>query len=163
MLIENRLPWFVLNFPIFFENLIFQLLKRQFNYSLQPFQFSVTQNRLFQLRYVIFQARRHWEGRGAMPPPIICQTCFWRFYKRSLIWQQFWQQFILAIHAPPPIPVQLSTGLLSFKLYFKSTVHFSYVHTSMNNHSKQNNKMIHQNTCTTPPGKLNRQCNSKIQ
>ena len=49
-------------------------------------------------------------GRGAMPPPIICQTCFWRCYKRSLIWQQFWQQFILAIHAPP-IPVQLSTGL----------------------------------------------------
>ena len=24
------------------------------------------------------QARRHWGGRGAMPPPIICQTCFWR-------------------------------------------------------------------------------------
>ena len=37
---------------------------------------------------------------GQCPPPIICQTCFWRCYKRSLIWQQFLQQFILAIHAP---------------------------------------------------------------
>ena len=53
-------------------------------------------------------------GRGQCPP-IICQTCFWRCYKRSLIWQQFWQQFILAIHAPP-IPVQLSTGLTVSKL-----------------------------------------------
>ena len=42
------------------------------------------------------QARRHW-GAGGNAPPIICQTCFWRCYKRSLIWQQF----ILAIHAHP--------------------------------------------------------------
>ena len=49
-------------------------------------------------------------GQGGNAPPIICQTCLWRCYKRSLIWQQFWQQFILAIHAPP-IPVQLSMGL----------------------------------------------------
>ena len=39
-------------------------------------------------------------GRGVLPP-IIRQTCLWRCYKRGLIWQQFWQQFILAIHAPP--------------------------------------------------------------
>ena len=31
-----------------------------------------------------YQARRHWGGRGQCPP-IICQTCFWRCYKRSLI------------------------------------------------------------------------------
>ena len=31
------------------------------------------------------QARRHWGAGGAMPPPIIRQTCFWRRYKRSLI------------------------------------------------------------------------------
>ena len=47
-----------------------------------------------------YQVRRHW-GAGGQCPPIIRQTCFWRCYKRSLIWQQFWQQFILAIHAPP--------------------------------------------------------------
>ena len=41
-------------------------------------------------------------GRGGNASPIIRQTCFWRRYKRSLIWQHFWQQFILAIHAPPP-------------------------------------------------------------
>ena len=46
------------------------------------------------------QARRHWGGQGGNAPPINCQTCFWRCYKSSLVWQQFWQQFILAIHAP---------------------------------------------------------------
>ena len=56
------------------------------------------------------QARRYW-GQGGNAPPIICQTCFGRCYKPSLIWQQLWQQFILTIHAPPPIPIQLSTGL----------------------------------------------------
>ena len=40
-------------------------------------------------------------GQGGNAPPIICQTCFWRRYKRSLIWQQFWQHYILATHAPP--------------------------------------------------------------
>ena len=49
-------------------------------------------------------------GRGAMPP-IIRQTCHWRCYKRSLIWQQFWQQFILAIHAPQSSSAVYGPGL----------------------------------------------------
>ena len=40
-------------------------------------------------------------GQGGNAPPIICQTCFWRRYKHSLIWQQFWQHYILATMPPP--------------------------------------------------------------
>ena len=59
---------------------------------------------------------------GGQCPPIICQTCFWRCYKCSLIWQQFWQQFILAIHAPPhsssavygPVPLVMTFHTFKF-------------------------------------------------
>ena len=39
---------------------------------------------LMKRRIITGQARRHW-GQGGNAHPIICQTCFWRCYKHSLI------------------------------------------------------------------------------
>ena len=69
-------------------------------------------------------------GQGGNTPPIIRQTCFWRRYKRSLIWQQFWQHYILAtMPPPPPISVQLSTGLIQC---FHFTISFCKLESSYN-------------------------------
>ena len=69
---------------------------------------------------MLVQARRHWGGQGGNAPPIIYQTCFWRCYKRSLNWQQFWQQFILAIHAPPPFQFSCLRACVSLIFLFWS-------------------------------------------
>ena len=80
---------------LFFFNKLKILKLHSFSLKLHKFFQSCTFCAECTLREPWFQARRHW-GAGGQCPPIICQTCFWRCYKCSLIWQQF----ILAMHAP---------------------------------------------------------------
>ena len=101
----------------------------------------------------ILQARRHW-GAGGQCPPIICQTCFWRCYKRSLIWQQFWQQFILAIHAPHSSSAVYGPAILQLVVGNDFACRYPYPY----EHLWRPSNIIRRGTCPLAPPRPARHC-----